>query len=164
MLQQSYEEVCNSLWIMSSDYRQQFREFHFQSSDEWWYGISVYDRCLAKINIFMAPTNLSRKVFGYLFNQRRREANLKRASELTLPPFPTDDTEYKAGKWSEEFGTQNPDWGKDLSSLRTDLAQMLVQAWDELRQDVVANPAHERRLPHQKITFRIQPSGRYWVR
>jgi hypothetical protein len=146
MLQQSYEEVCNSLWIMNSDYRQQFREFHFQSSDEWWYGISVYDRCLAKINIFMAPTNLSRKIFGYLFNKRRREGNLKRTSELTLPPFPTDDTEDKARKWSEEFGAQNPDWGNGLSSLRTDLAQMLVQAWDELRQDIVADPARERRL------------------
>jgi hypothetical protein len=50
--------------------------------------IEQYQECLCYINIYIKVPDVSRRIYKYLFNTKKRRKDLKREVELNFPPLP----------------------------------------------------------------------------
>lgn len=124
--------VLNAIWIMDRNQRTTFREAFLQAGEPWWHGIGIYNDCLRSIAIFEGIEHLSRKVYRYLFNSLRRTRDLKRESELSLPPLPSEATIESVGEWSLQFQGSNLEWHSDKDELRGILIELFRESWRAL--------------------------------
>ena len=150
-LNNDFEKVINPVLITTSDYRMAFRKSHFNTNEEWEYQLGVYQRCLRSIGIFFNVPALSRRIYGYLFNQTRCEEELKRPSELVLPILLSGEDAEFLQRWASEFENANGDWIIDKDQLRYELIQMFSESWKELRNGKLDDPSYER-----KVTRRLR--------
>jgi hypothetical protein len=75
-LSKDFECIVNYLYILNPEHRS-LLEKSYDDDERWWHNIDQYQQCLRAINIYLQATELSRKIYKYLFNEKRREKELK---------------------------------------------------------------------------------------
>jgi retron-type reverse transcriptase len=154
-LHERFGQVVNALWITNSDWRGTLRRSYFETNEEWWYRIKLYQRCLRSINIFITPSILSRMVYKYLFNQRRCEDDLKRESELLLPSLPSNDEPKKLDEWAACFEEQNQVWVAERRDLQNELSDLFCRSWKELSQAIQLEDSAAERKWTRRLRFAV---------
>jgi hypothetical protein len=152
-LHQRFQELTNNLWITNSDYRQSFRKSYFESNDEWWYRIQLYQECLESIDVFISSTLLSRRIYKYLFNQKKCESDLTLEKPLVLPDFPDDSFEEMIYAWSTAFEDNNAEWILERNSLRSEIISLLNESWDAINRAIKENDSNAERKWTRRIRF-----------
>jgi SAM-dependent methyltransferase len=74
-LSDQFDSIVNPLWILNSEHRAIFAS-SYHNDDLWWYYIGQYQQCLRTLKIHTHETDLSRKIYKYLFSERSRERDL----------------------------------------------------------------------------------------
>jgi len=151
-LHDRYNAITNPLWMLDSSHRN-LLESAYMNDDRWWHNIERYRKCLRSLGFYISITDLSRKIFKYLFNQSRRERELKKYKQIiehvtelgnTCPPISDEITEISA--WGVIFLAVNPEWNKDINTLRIDLVKLFLDSWQSLKCLNEDNPIEYRRL------------------
>ncbi len=114
-LHERYEELFDSLWYMSEDIRDEFKE---DLSKKWWSNIFRYRACLIELGLFISEARLSRVIARELLNDN--DISLK----LEFPELPFIATIAEAQDWSREFQTKNQIWDQDVNNLRSDIEEL----------------------------------------
>ena len=165
-LSERFAQVVNALWITTSDWRDSLRKSHFETNQEWWYRIRLYHLCLQGVGIFVTPPILSRRVYKYLFNQRKCEDDLKRENELSLPPLPTNDTSKNINEWVACFEERNSNWVADRKKLQAELSDFFCESWQKLSQAVQLEDSSAERKWARRLRFavnRLSQLGLFFV-
>jgi Reverse transcriptase (RNA-dependent DNA polymerase) len=162
-LSYDFDRVINPLWIMNHDYRSIF-DNAYRNNDWWWSLIKRYWQCLRSINIYITEPDLSRRIYKYLFNECRREKDLKREYELKLPNFPgylPDTSNFLEGdsfklieNWEISFIHSQLEWLEDKKALRSELINLFQESWRELQQVTPLSYSREREL-QRHIRFAV---------
>jgi hypothetical protein len=159
-LSERYECVVNPLWIMDSEKRVNFKKA-YRNDEIWWDDIERYKHCLRAINIHITETELSRKVYKYLFSPKSREKALNkrkeilgREGELKLAQLPNDESVTAINDWFSFFASFNLEWMIDRETLRKDLIKLFQESWEQLRQADSRSVSQERKL-QRYIRFAI---------
>jgi len=148
------EQVTNALWISCEDYRSGFRQAYWTGGEPWWYLVELYQGCLHTLGVFVSPTFLSRRLYRYLFSERRCREDLSRDSELTFPALPITSSAAALSKWADLFQLDNAAWVAERSCLVSRLVSLVLRSWDELRHGGGLDAGSKGRL-ERRIRFGI---------
>jgi len=120
------------LWILNAGYRTKF-EFANKNENKrlWWTLISLYQQCLYSINIHIKKSDLSRKIYRYLFQQNQRKSK-----ELNLPTFPNSDNYSVISNWARSFEELEKIWLNEKNSFKKEIINLFHQSLQEFRQVV----------------------------
>ncbi|AOX03324.1 hypothetical protein BJP34_31270 [Moorena producens PAL-8-15-08-1] len=151
-LSDRFDCVVNPLWIMNSEHRDIFKSY-FHNDELWWHHIHHYQQCLREIKIYINDTDLSHKIYKYLYNNKSRERDLAKQKDVfglegelkyTQPP---DDESFNAiRQWSASFITSNNVWSTNRDNLRKDLVKLFEDRWQELCELNGSHPNQTRTL------------------
>lgn len=151
-LHDRYNAITDPLWMLDSSHRN-LLESAYMNDERWWHNIERYRKCLRSLDLYISTTDLSRKIFKYLFNQKRRERELKKYKQVighvtelgaTCPPISDEITEISA--WGVNFLAVNSEWNEDINTLRNDLIELFLSSWQSLKCLNEDNPIEYRRL------------------
>ncbi|OCR01739.1 hypothetical protein BCD67_14055 [Oscillatoriales cyanobacterium USR001] len=131
---QEFEKVINGLWIGNDRYRNEFARAYRNDDDLWRHLIDQYQKCLYSINIYIKVPDLSRRIYKYLFNSKKRQNDLKRERELDFPHLPSDDREMSIGEWAYDFKQLNSEWIGEKDRLRTKLITIFYESLKEIEE------------------------------
>jgi hypothetical protein len=155
--QQEFERVMNGLWIANYLYRNEFAGAYRNNNDYLWrHLIEQYQKCLFCINIYIEVPDLSRRIYKYLFDPKKRHRDLKREVELNLPPLPSDDREMSIREWDYDFQQLNYEWMGEKDRLRTKLINLFgesLKAIEEIQ-----------KLPSDRNNIRRQRTLKTYIR
>ena len=85
-VQQEFDKVMNGLWITNYLYRHEFGgAYRNNNNDLWRHLLDQYKKCLCSIKIYIKVPDLSRRIYKYLFDSKKRQNDLKREIELNFP-------------------------------------------------------------------------------
>jgi len=159
-LSERYDCIVNPLWMLNSEHRTIFVSSS-NNNERWWHNIECYHNCLRAIKIYKSETELSRKIYGYLFNNKRRERDLANQNKVfgqgeelkftRLTNINSLDTVYI---WSNCFIKANSTWNQNRNELRKDLVALFHDSWQEL-QNLDNNNAGESRKLERYIRFAL---------
>jgi len=151
-LSERYDCIVNPLWILNSEHRPIFRS-SYNNDERWWHNIECYQQCLRAIRIYTSETELSRKIYKYLFSQRSRERDLAKQKEIfgqegelksTQPP---DSDSFDAiPQWADCFISSNNEWSENRNELRSELIALFHNSWQELGELDSSNLGESRKL------------------
>ncbi|WP_375448820.1 reverse transcriptase domain-containing protein [uncultured Nostoc sp.] len=151
-LHERFEGATNPLWILNSNHRS-LLESSYNNDDRWWHNIERYQRCLRAIGIYLTTTELSRKIYKYLFNQKRRDRELAKykkffeyARELNFTQPPDSDEDDAIIQWGGYFLTSNNQWNESINELRGELVHLFLDSWQKLRKLGNGNPGELRKF------------------
>lgn len=160
ILSERYDCIVNPLWMLNSEHRTIFVSSS-NNNERWWHNIECYHNCLRAIKIYKSETELSRKIYGYLFNKKRRErdlANQKKVfgqgEELKFTRLTNINSLDAAHIWSNCFIKANSTWNQNRNELRKDLVALFHYSWQEL-QNLDNNNAGESRKLERYIRFAL---------
>ncbi|MBO1352296.1 MAG: hypothetical protein EBE86_035290 [Hormoscilla sp. GUM202] len=151
-LSERFDSVVNSLWILNSEHRAILASY-YHNDMQWWHNIECYRQCLKAIKIYMQETELSRKIYKYLFNSKSRNRDLSKQKEVlrlegelksTQPP--SEDSFSAITQWAATFNSSNNLWVSHKNELRRELFELFQSSWQELRDSDALNPNEIRRL------------------
>ncbi|WP_008315932.1 reverse transcriptase domain-containing protein [Leptolyngbya sp. PCC 6406] len=151
-LHDRYNAITDPLWMLDSSHRN-LLESAYMNDERWWHNIERYQKCLRSLDLYISTTDLSRKIFKYLFNQKRRERELKKYKQViehvtelgaTYPPISDEITKISA--WGVNFLAVNSEWNEDINTLRSDLIELFLSSWQLLKCLNEDNPIEYRRL------------------
>ena len=137
-LSKRFESIINQLWILNPDHRAIFKS-SYHNDDLWWHNIENYQQCLRAIEIYTSETDLSRKIYKYIFNQKSRNRDLGKQKEVfgiegelksTLPL--KSDSFDAIIQWVSCFNNSNNGWNKNRNELRKDLVDLFNSSWQQL--------------------------------
>jgi len=131
---QEFYKVINGLWIGNYHYRHEFAEAYRNNDDLWRHLIDQYQKCLYSINIYIKVPDLSRSIYKYLFNSKKRQNDLKRERELDFPHLPSDDHEMSIAEWAYYFQQLNSEWIGEKDRLRTKLINIFCESCESLKE------------------------------
>lgn len=147
-----FDSVVNPLWILNSGHRAIFAS-SYHNDAQWWHNIECYQQCLKAINIYKNATDLSRSIYKYLFNAKKRERDLAQQKEVlelegeleaTQPPI--EDSNSEILQWANNFANANALWVNHKNELRQELVVLFQDSWQQLRDSDAENPNEIRRL------------------
>ncbi|MHC5746939.1 MAG: reverse transcriptase domain-containing protein [Nostoc sp.] len=151
-LHERFEGATNPLWILNSNHRS-LLESSYNNDDRWWHNIERYQRCLKVIGVYLTTTELSRKIYKYLFNQKRRDRELAEykkkfeyARELNLTQPPDSDEDDAIIQWAGYFLISNNQWNESINELRGELVHLFLDSWQKLRKLGNGNPGELRKF------------------
>lgn len=133
-VKQEFDKVMNGLWIGNYHYRNEFAEAYRNDDYLWRHLIEQYQKCLYSIKIYIKIPDLSRRIYKYLFNGKKRQKDLKRERELDLPHLPSDDREMSIGEWAYDFQQLNYEWIGEKDRLRTKLITIFCESVKEIEE------------------------------
>ncbi|MGQ4646809.1 reverse transcriptase domain-containing protein [Lyngbya aestuarii] len=139
-LSNRFKSVVNPLWIMNSEHRAIFAS-SYHTDMLWWYNIECYQNCLKAIKIYTHETELSRRIYEYLFSSKSRDGDLAKQKEVlglegelksTQPP--NSDTFDAIDLWAASFISSNNIWNENRNDLRKQLVELFQNSWRELQE------------------------------
>jgi len=147
-----FEGIINPLWILNSDHRS-LLESSYYNDNRWWCNIERYQRCLRGINIHVTTTELSRKIYKYLFNEKKRKRELEKcqeffeyARELNWTQPPSSDEPTMIRQWGSDFLSYNNQWHESRNKLRDELVILFLDSWQKICNLGNGNPSELRKL------------------
>lgn len=157
-LSKDFECIVNYLYILNPEHRS-LLENSYDDDERWWDNIERYQQCLQGIKIYIHPTELSRRIYRYLFNQRTREKDLKKQlevlkleGEIKKSKPPEDNCLIR--KWSDNFYSLNNIWSEERENLRSKLTELFLDSWQKLCDSRDTKPSEQRKL-QKYIRFTI---------
>jgi hypothetical protein len=73
-VKQEFDKVMNGLWIGNYQYRNEFAGAYRNNNDYLWrHLIDQYQKCLCSIKIYIEVPDLSRRIYKYLFDSKKRQ-------------------------------------------------------------------------------------------
>ena len=151
-LSDRFESIVNPLWILNSEHRAIFASA-YRNDELWWHSIEGYQQCLKALRIYTHETDLSRKIYKYLFNTKSRDRDLLNQKDIfglegelksTQPPI--DDSFGAIIQWADSFTSSNNIWIKNKNELRQELVDLFQNSWQALRDSNDSNPNTIRKL------------------
>jgi len=151
-LSERFDSVVNPLWIMNSEHRAIFSS-SYHNDELWWYNIERYQQCLRAIRIYTHKTDLSRRIYKYLFNAKSRARDLSKQKEIlglegelksTQPP--DEDSFTAIFQWAASFTSSNNIWNNNRDELRRDLVELFQDSWQRLHESDGSNSNEIRKL------------------
>ncbi len=131
-LDDKFNEIVNPLWICNHRYRKEFIKADKRDDNRWWYLIEIYQKCLCSIQIYIDMPDLSRRIYRYLWNEKKRQEGLKEKPELKLPELIDDINNEEIHNWAIIFQNLNSGWIEKKNLLREELIKLFVDSWREL--------------------------------
>jgi len=113
----------------------------------------ILGRPLERLRIYTHETDLSRKIYKYLFNTKSRDRDLLNQKDIfglegelksTQPPI--DDSFGAIIQWVDSFTSSNNIWIKNKNELRQELVDLFQNSWQALRDSNDSNPNTIRKL------------------
>ncbi len=151
-LSEKFDGIVNPLWILNLEHRAVFSS-SYHKDDLWWHHIGQYQQCLNALKIHTYETELSRKIYKYLFSEKKRERDLSKQKEifglegeLKFIQPPNDDSSSAILQWVESFTNANNAWIGNRNELRQELVRLFQESWQELRNLDNGNPNEIRKL------------------
>ena len=149
-VQQEFDKVMNGLWITNYLYRKEFAgAYRNNNNDLWRHLLDQYQKCLCSIKIYIEVPDLSRRIYKYLFDSKKRHNDLKREIELNLPPLPSDDREMSIREWDYAFQKLNYEWRGEKDRLRTKLINLFCESLKEI-EEIQKIPSARENIRRQK--------------
>ncbi|MGB3514728.1 MAG: RNA-directed DNA polymerase [Microcoleaceae cyanobacterium] len=149
-LDNKFNEIVNLLWICNHRYRQEFIQADKREDDnQWWYLIKIYQKCLRSIHIYIDAPDLSRRIYKYLRDERKRQKELKEKLELKLPTLIDDINEREIQNWAIIFQDFHSDWIEKKDILREELIKLFIDSWKEFS-DLLAQPNSREKISRTK--------------
>jgi SAM-dependent methyltransferase len=151
-LSDCFDSIVNPLWILNSEHRAIFAS-SFHNDELWWHNITCYQRCLKYLKIHTHETDLSRKIYKYLFSEKSRDRDLSKQKEIfelegelksTQPP--NNDSHSAILQWVNSFNSANNTWSSNRKKLRQELVELFQKSWQELRNLDSCSPSEIRKL------------------
>ena len=151
-LSERFDSVVNRLWIMNSEHRATFAS-SYHNDELWWYNIERYQQCLRAIRIYTHKTDLSRRIYKYLFSAKSRDRDLSKQKEIlglegelksTQPP--DEDSFTAIIQWAASFTSSNNIWDNNRDELRRDLVNLFQDSWQSLHESDGSNSNEIRKL------------------
>jgi hypothetical protein len=142
----------NPLWILNSEHRAIFASA-YHNDELWWHHIGQYQQCLKALKIHTHETDLSRKIYKYLFSEKSRDRDLSKQKEIfglegelksTQPP--NNDSSSVILQWVDSFTSANDVWISNRNELRQELVELFQKSWQELRNLDESSPNEMRKL------------------
>ncbi|RMG26865.1 MAG: hypothetical protein D6732_20935 [Methanobacteriota archaeon] len=127
-LQKRFQAWLNCLWILDENHRQVFRKAYNGSQSEWWYRVGVYRAGLLSIGITIDATQLSRRIYKYLFNDKLCQRDFSWEQPFELPTLPDNASEEQISNWKKHFNDINVAWLKEKQSLSDTFYGLLVDS------------------------------------
>lgn len=131
---QQFDKVMNGLWIGNYQYRKELAGAYRNNDYVWRHLIEQYQKCLCSINIYIKVPDLSRRIYKYLFDSKKRYKDLKTKVELNLPHLPSDDREISIKQWDYDFHQLNDEWMGEKDKLRTKLINLFCESLKEIEE------------------------------
>lgn len=144
-LSESYFPLINSLWLLDQKVLSRFRQAS-QDSGHWWFYTDLYCQLLQFIEIFTTPTYISRQISRYLYNQRRRNKDLQKCAELTIPEFTVNGCAVEPSEWAKSFILANSNWLQQMTEMRRQLTCMFHESWELLKNQSDLEPSRAKGL------------------
>ncbi|PSB42242.1 hypothetical protein C7B67_25590 [filamentous cyanobacterium Phorm 6] len=151
-LNKRFDSVLNPLWILNSEHRAIFSS-SYHNDELWWHNIERYQQCLRAIRIYTHNTDLSRKIYKYLFKIKSRDKDLSNQKEIlelegelksTQPP--EEDSSTAIIQWAASFTSSNNIWDNKRDELRRDLVKLFQDSWQSLHESDGSNSNKIRKL------------------
>jgi hypothetical protein len=131
---QEFDRVMNGLWIGTAQYRKEFAGAYRNNDYLWGHLIEQYQECLCSINIYIKVPDVSRRIYKYLFNTKKRRKDLKRELKLNLPPLPSEGRQMSSGEWAYDFQQLNSEWIGEKDRLRTKFINLFRESLKEIEE------------------------------
>jgi len=138
--------ITNLVFVTNSDYRDIFRKSYFGRNSEWEYYIELYQNCLKMVGIFFSMSDLSRKIYNYIFNQKKCESDLMGSQELVLPTLPRNIQIESLEIWSNIFKLNNKNWIKKRKELKMNLIEFFLNNCRTMLNGDVLNGNNQRMI------------------
>lgn len=151
-LSDRFDSIVNPLWILNSEHRAIFASA-YHNDELWWHHIGQYQQCLKALKIHTHKTDLSRRIYKYLFSKKSRERDLLKQKEVfqlegelksTQPLI--YDSSSAISQWVESFTNSNDVWISNKNKLRQELVDLFQNSWKELHHSDDSNPNEIRKL------------------
>lgn len=151
-LSDRFDSIVNPLWILNSEHRAIFASA-YHNDELWWHHIGQYQQCLKVLKIYTHETDLSRKIYKYLFSEKSRDRDLSKQKEIfglegelksTQPP--NNDSSSVILQWVDSFTSANDVWISNRNELRQELVELFQKSWQELRNLDDSSPNEMRKL------------------
>lgn len=156
-VQQEFDKVMNGLWITNYLYRKEFAgAYRNNNNDLWRHLLDQYQKCLCSIKIYIEVPDLSRRIYKYLFDSKKRHNDLKREIELNLPPLPSDAREMSIREWDYAFQQLNYEWRGEKDRLRTKLINLFCESLKEIEEI--------QKIPSDRNNIRRQRTLKTYIR
>ncbi|MGD1702070.1 DUF6887 family protein [Dapis sp. BLCC M229] len=156
-LDKKFKEVVNPLYICNSKYRKELIKADKRDNDnQWWYLIRIYQKCLRSIEIYIDVSDLSRGIYRYLWDEKKRQEGLKDKTELKLPRLIDDINNEEIHNWAIIFQDCNSDWIKKKNLLRNELIKLFVDSWRELANLLKESNSREKISKTKKLKSSIR--------
>ena len=159
-LSKHFDRIVNPLWILNSEHRSVLIK-SYDNDERWWNNIERYQQCLRAIKIYIQPTELSRRICKYLFNQKRRDKELTEQreilnleGELKNSKPPEDDSFSAIISWAACFFSSNNIWDEKRKELRSELVKLFCDSWQKLC-ELNSNKPSELRKLQRYIRFTV---------
>ncbi len=151
-LSDRFDSIVNPLWILNSEHRAIFTS-SYRNDKLWWYHIGQYQQCLKALKIHTNETELSRRIYKYLFSEKSRERDLLKQKEVfqlegelkSTQPL-NHDSSSAILQWVESFTNSNDIWISNKNKLRQELVELFQNSWKELHNSGDGNPNDIRKL------------------
>ncbi len=151
----TYSNLTELLWIMDEDQRLVFKGVSRRGGDEWWALVDLYKVCLASLGIYVSTTDLSRRIFKYLFNSKRRIKQLAKQKELSIPISPTTTSSQALANWVQEFESQNANWCLEFQNIRNQLVNLFMEIYGRTSSEIDKSEQRQLRF----ATYRLGMIG-----
>ncbi|MEG3899960.1 MULTISPECIES: RNA-directed DNA polymerase [unclassified Microcoleus] len=151
-LSERFDSVVNPLWILNSEHRAIFSS-SYRNDELWWHNIERYQQCLRAIRIYTHKTDLSRRIYKYLFSIKSRDRDLSKQKEIlglegelksTQPP--DEDSFTAIIQWAASFTSSNNIWDNNRDKLRRELVKLFQDSWQSLHESDGSNSNEIRKL------------------
>lgn len=144
-----FDKVMNGLWIGNYQYRNEFAGAYRNNDYLWRHLMEQYQKCLCHIKIYIEVPDLSRRIYKYLFDSKKRYKDLKTKQELNLPHLPSDDREMSIEEWADDFHKLNYEWMGEKDRLRTKLINIFRESLKE-REEIQKTPSDREKSRRQR--------------
>ncbi len=144
-----FDKVMNGLWIGNYQYRNEFAGAYRNNDYLWRHLMEQYQKCLCHIKIYIEVPDLSRRIYKYLFDSKKRYKDLKTKQELNLPHLPSDDREMSIEEWADDFHKLNYEWMGEKDRLRTKLINIFRESLKE-REEIQKIPSDREKSRRQR--------------
>lgn len=153
-----FAEIENPLWIANAHYRHRFIEV-LDDDDLWWKHLDLYQGYLSAIGFHIDLPRMSRKIWQYLRNAKKRQNDLGHGQELALPSRFSVLAPRSRHEWASEFRRQNKKWVATRHALCQELIELTRQSLKRLWSSNELPLSEEKRLT-ARIRFAIYRLGR----
>jgi SAM-dependent methyltransferase len=134
-LSNDFFKLTNLLWIGSSSLRREFQKAYIKdNNDLWWYLVKRFKSCLNSIQIYVDAPSLSRKIYRYLFDPRKRQKDLQEQQELVfIKKYNYHFNDYILLEWGDCFERENWYWIHEKQELIHRLIRLFKESLIELK-------------------------------